>query len=58
MIDLNFLKFDTINNCNQQKIQIMANYNHHDPDYKEMEDCMYDGMDCNDYMFEQVLSNL
>jgi len=36
----------------------MANYNHHDPDYKEMEDCMYDGMDCNDYMFEQVLSNL
>lgn len=36
----------------------MAIYDHHNPDYQEMEDCMYDGMDYNDYTFEQALFNL
>lgn len=36
----------------------MAIYDHHNPDYQEIEDCMVNGMDANDWAFEQSLRNL
>lgn len=34
---------------------MVTSTDHHDPEYRPMEDCMVNGMDYNDYMIEQAL---